>query len=392
MSRISHINTTTVKRLFSGLLLACFVLTAIVPLGAKVSAADVGDEILVTVNTAKLAGGGDYTGTLAAGCDFFVIYDLNTFEYVSNSLTALQNLTASESNQYFISDTTFTSSQNPTMENKTGTRVNIDPDNKTGDIFTIKLKIKAGATPGDYDIQAYTKIGRSNEGYITVTPASITVEGDSGGGVTPAYDTAYGTITGIADDKFTVTANTGYAIDVLTVDGTDDAAAHGETEYETPTAPATSLFASFERTLSIGANGTVKVVNRNSAVVDIALADGAIVYADDILEITPAGDYEVGATTGLNAVSGNTYNAASTQTTLLSVAFAPASLVNSGHGHGGTITNEGSSYTVTANANFAIDKLWVNGAEVSGAHGQTTWTGTPTASIFATFAHTVNFT
>jgi hypothetical protein len=215
-----------------------------------------------------------------------------------------------------------------------------------------------------------------------------------GGGVNPAYDSNYGTITKIADSKFTVTANTGYAIDVLTVDGTNDALAHGLITYNTPNAPTEDLFASFERTLSIGANGTVKVIERDDETVNITLNDGDIVYADDILEITPTSGYEVSATTGLNFVSGKTYNAVTAQTTLLSVTFAAVSTstINSGHGHGGSISHTGSSYTVTANANFAIDKLWVNGAEVSGAHGETTWTGTPTASVFATFAHTINFT
>ena len=60
-------------------------------------------------------------------------------------------------------------------------------------------------------------------------------------------------------------------------------------------------------------------------------------------------------------------------------------------GYGGSI--DPTALTATANEGFVIDQMWVDGAEITAASGQTSYTpaNTPTDSVFVTFAYTVNF-
>lgn len=60
-------------------------------------------------------------------------------------------------------------------------------------------------------------------------------------------------------------------------------------------------------------------------------------------------------------------------------------------GYGGSIDQ--TTYTATANEGFVIDQMWVDGAEITAARGQTSYTpaNAPTSSVFVTFAYTVNF-
>lgn len=60
-------------------------------------------------------------------------------------------------------------------------------------------------------------------------------------------------------------------------------------------------------------------------------------------------------------------------------------------GYGGSI--DPTALTATANEGFVIDQMWVDGAEITAASGQTSYTpaNTPTSSVFVTFAYTVNF-
>jgi hypothetical protein len=180
-------------------------------------AATTGEEIFLTINTRSITDDKDYVDTNTSQ-DYYIIYDLNTFEYITGSLTGLQGLSPSID----LEDTTFVSEMNETMEGKTGTRILIDnSQNITGDIFTISLRVKTTAASDTYDIQVYTKAKRKNEGYATVMPALITVEGSSGGGGSdPTQDGTY-TIaaTTEADD---VTVGSPFNVEVrLTADPTD---------------------------------------------------------------------------------------------------------------------------------------------------------------------------
>ena len=60
-------------------------------------------------------------------------------------------------------------------------------------------------------------------------------------------------------------------------------------------------------------------------------------------------------------------------------------------GYGGSI--EQTTFTATADSGFVIDQMWVDGAEIAAASGQTSYTptATPSSSVFVTFAYTVNF-
>ena len=60
-------------------------------------------------------------------------------------------------------------------------------------------------------------------------------------------------------------------------------------------------------------------------------------------------------------------------------------------GYGGSIDQ--TTFTATASSGFVIDQMWVDGAEITAASGQTSYTpaNTPTDSVFVTFAYTVNF-
>ena len=60
-------------------------------------------------------------------------------------------------------------------------------------------------------------------------------------------------------------------------------------------------------------------------------------------------------------------------------------------GYGGSIDQ--TTCTATANEGFVIDQMWVDGAEITAASGQTSYTpaNAPTSSVFVTFAYTVNF-
>jgi hypothetical protein len=66
-------------------------------------------------------------------------------------------------------------------------------------------------------------------------------------------------------------------------------------------------------------------------------------------------------------------------------------------GYGGTISISeagGGQFAVTSTAtNYVIDEIWVDGVEVQDVQGLPTYTTIlpPTSSIFATFAHTINF-
>ena len=60
-------------------------------------------------------------------------------------------------------------------------------------------------------------------------------------------------------------------------------------------------------------------------------------------------------------------------------------------GYGGSIDQ--TTFTATADSGFVIDQMWVDGAEITAASGQTSYTpaNTPTSNVFVTFAYTVNF-
>ena len=60
-------------------------------------------------------------------------------------------------------------------------------------------------------------------------------------------------------------------------------------------------------------------------------------------------------------------------------------------GYGGSIDQ--TTYTATADSGFVIDQMWVDGAEITAASGQTSYTPAtaPTSNVFVTFAYTVNF-
>ena len=62
-------------------------------------------------------------------------------------------------------------------------------------------------------------------------------------------------------------------------------------------------------------------------------------------------------------------------------------------GYGGSI--DGSTFAVTADSDYVIDQLWIDGALITDATGKAVYTPSasayPTRSIFAAFAYTVNF-
>jgi hypothetical protein len=71
--------------------------------------------------------------------------------------------------------------------------------------------------------------------------------------------------------------------------------------------------------------------------------------------------------------------------------------IDAAAGWGGTVTNEADGrYTVTATAaGYVIDEVWVDGIKLPsvGVQGQAVYTtrSAPASSVFATFAHTINF-
>jgi hypothetical protein len=262
-----------------------------------------GAEILITVNTRSISDDKDYTASNASQ-DYFIIYDISAFEFVSNSLTGFQGLLPSESNSYFIKDTTFVAGQNPTMDGKTGTRVVLDnSQNKTGDIFTLKLYVKENTEDAKYPIQAYTKAGRNNEGYIKVTPTEITVD-SSGGGTSPlpaaggsipatgdvAYDVTWnygGEVAAAGDDSYTIKPNDGYVVDEIYVDGVLNTSALESVETGIYTynggTPDRSLAIHFAYTVNFDspANGTLSVSRGGET-----LTSGDIVRGGETLTIT----------------------------------------------------------------------------------------------------------
>lgn len=119
-------------------------------------------------------------------------------------------------------------------------------------------------------------------------PAELTVTG--GTTPEPAAVTAIAGYGGSIDQStFTATADEGFVIDQLWVDGVEITAASGQTTY-TPDDPQSSVFVTFAYTVEIATpeNGTLTVTRSGAS-----LTSGSLVRPGDVLEITatPASGY-----------------------------------------------------------------------------------------------------
>lgn len=115
-------------------------------------------------------------------------------------------------------------------------------------------------------------------------------------------------------------------------------------------------------------------------------SNGTTIGADGLLSV--ARD-ETASTLTVTATA--TSDGSKSASATVTVTAAPsAAEVKAIAGYGGSV--DASTYTATANSGFVIDQLWLDGREITAASGQTSYTpsGTPSHSVFVTFAYTVD--
>jgi hypothetical protein len=221
-------------------------------------------------------------------------------------------------------------------------------------------------------------------------------------GVTPpTYDRVYGyggTITYNGTGNVVSANLPGYVIDEIFVDGVSLANVRNQSTYTVSGTPAREIAAYFAYTLSFNnpSNGTLSVSREGAS-----FTSGGIVRGGDVITITatPAQGYEIDEfeLVGLHDNGDDTYTVYGTVAPSIHVTYkliTNSGTVDAVYGYGGTITGTPGAYVVSSNrTGYVIDKLVVDGAVVTAAHGQATYSAnvTPTRSIVAYFAYTLSF-
>ena len=196
-----------------------------------------------------------------------------------------------------------------------------------------------------------------------------------------------------ATPTFTVTANAGYAIEHVYVDGQEVTLTNGTYTFAALTANhtirATFKADNYTITATAGANGAITPAGEN-----VVLSGSTVVY-----NITPDTGYEIADVTvdnvSVGAVSTYTFENVAADHTINATFGALQFTITATAGTNGTITPAGvntvaygatPTYTVTANTGFEVDYVTVDGENVTLTNGAYTFAAvTANHEIFAAF-------
>ena len=196
-----------------------------------------------------------------------------------------------------------------------------------------------------------------------------------------------------ATPTFTVTANAGYAIEHVYVDGQEVTLTNGTYTFAALTANHTISATFSEDTHTITATaGNGGSINPDGA--NVVMTGSTVVYT-----ITPATGYEIADVTvdnvSVGAVSTYTFENVTSDHTINATFGALQFTITATAGNNGTITPAGVStvaygatptYTVTANTGFEVDYVTVDGQNVTLTNGAYTFAAvTANHEIFAAF-------
>jgi Glycosyl hydrolase family 9/Cellulose binding domain/Secretion system C-terminal sorting domain/Divergent InlB B-repeat domain len=227
-------------------------------------------------------------------------------------------------------------------------------------------------------------------------PTSYIITSTAGANGTISPSGAVSVVSGTAK-TFTITANTGYQIDTVTVNGTSVGAV-GTYTFSNVTANQ-SIAATYKVvstassiiTASAGANGTISPTGA------VSVVNGT----NKTFTITPNSGYQVDVVTvngtSVGAVATYTFTNITANQTIVAtfkVISTASSIITASAGANGTISPTGAvsvvngtnkTFTITANAGYQIDSLLINGTSV-GALGTYTFINvTANQTIAATF-------
>ena len=196
-----------------------------------------------------------------------------------------------------------------------------------------------------------------------------------------------------ATPTYTVTANTGYAIEHVYVDGTEVTLTNGTYTFAALAADhtITATFAedNYTITASAGNGGSIDPAGEN-----VVMSGSTVVYT-----ITPATGYEIADVTvdnvSVGAVATYTFENVNANHTIAATFNALQFTITATAGANGTITPAGAheyaygatpTYTVTANTGYEVDYVTVDGQNVTLTNGAYTFPAvTENHEIFAAF-------